>query len=118
MGAGLDGPGTQDHGRPRRRYGGEPAGPRARGRARRSGLGQAYTLQGRLTEGRALLEESISESISTGARRRAVFWTWLSESCRLGGHGEEAWQHARQALALALQQKERGDEALALHQLG
>ena len=81
------------------------------------GLGYAYTLQGRLAEGRALLEEAISESISTGARR-AVRWAWLSEGCRLAGHDEEAWQHARQALDLARQQKDRGDEALALHQLG
>jgi tetratricopeptide (TPR) repeat protein len=29
-----------------------------------------------------------------------------------------AWQHARQALDLARQEKARGDEALALHQLG
>jgi hypothetical protein len=29
-----------------------------------------------------------------------------------------AWQHAHQALDLARQQKERGEEALALHQLG
>ena len=43
---------------------------------------------------------------------------WLSEVCRLAGRGEEAWQHARQALDLARQQKERGNEALALHQLG
>ena len=43
---------------------------------------------------------------------------WLSEVCRLAGHGAEAWQHARQALALARQQQARGDEALALHQLG
>jgi len=34
------------------------------------------------------------------------------------GRGEEAGQHARQALDLARQQKARGDEALALHQLG
>src|SRR6266705_366744 len=34
------------------------------------------------------------------------------------GRGEEACQHARQALDLARQQKDRGDEALALHQLG
>jgi tetratricopeptide (TPR) repeat protein len=34
------------------------------------------------------------------------------------GRGAEAWQHARQALDLARQQKERSDEALALHQLG
>ena len=81
------------------------------------GLGYAYALQGCLAEGRALLEESISESISTGTRR-PILWAWLSESCRRGGHGAEALQHARQALALARQQKDRGDEALALHQLG
>jgi tetratricopeptide (TPR) repeat protein len=42
----------------------------------------------------------------------------LSEVCRLAGHGAEAGQHARQALDLARQHKERGNEALALHQLG
>ena len=82
-------------------------------------LGYAAALQGRLAEGRALLEEAISESLRTGvltghARRLA----WLSEVCRLAGGGEEAEQHARQALDLARQQKERADEALALHQLG
>jgi tetratricopeptide (TPR) repeat protein len=82
-----------------------------------AGLDYAYALQGRLTEGCALLEEGISESICT-ERRRAVHWAWLSEVCRLAGRGEEAWQHARQALDLARQQKARGDEALALHQLG
>jgi tetratricopeptide (TPR) repeat protein len=80
-------------------------------------LGYAYTLQGRLAEGHALLEEAINESISTGARR-AVRWAWLSESCRRQGHDEEALQHARQALDLARQQKDRGDEAFALYQLG
>jgi tetratricopeptide (TPR) repeat protein len=40
------------------------------------------------------------------------------EVCRLAGRSEEAWQHARQALDLARQLKERGHEALALHQLG
>ena len=43
---------------------------------------------------------------------------WLSEVCRLAGRGDEAWQYARQALDLARQQKERGNEAFALHQLG
>src|SRR5262249_11120935 len=43
---------------------------------------------------------------------------WLSEVCRLAGRGEEAWQHARQALDLARQQKDRGNEAHALRQLG
>jgi tetratricopeptide (TPR) repeat protein len=82
-----------------------------------AGLGYASALQGRLAEGRTLLEEAINESISTGAGR-AVHWAWLSEACHLGGHGEEALQHARQALGLARQQKDRGDEAFALHQLG
>ena len=35
-----------------------------------AGLGYAYALQGRLAEGRALLEEAISESLRTGARQR------------------------------------------------
>jgi predicted ATPase len=84
-----------------------------------SGLGYASALQGRLTEGRALLEEGISESIRTGALAGRSRWVaWLSEVCRLAGYGEEARQHARQALDLARQLKERGNEALALHQLG
>src|SRR5262245_23996063 len=83
------------------------------------GLGSAYVLQGRLTEGCALLEEAISEGIRTGALlNHAHRVGWLSEACRLAGRGEEAWQHAHQALNLARQQKERGNEALALHQLG
>ena len=88
-------------------------------RAIAAGLGYAYALQGRLAEGRALLEEAISEGIRTGALQgHAYRVAWLSEVCRLAGRGEEAWQHARQALDLARQQKERGNEALALHQLG
>jgi tetratricopeptide (TPR) repeat protein len=84
-----------------------------------AGLGSASALQGRLAEGRALLEEAISESIRTGARQGHALWVArLSEVCRLAGRGEEAWQHARQALDLARQQKARGHEARALHQLG
>jgi tetratricopeptide (TPR) repeat protein len=84
-----------------------------------AGLGYASALQGRLAEGRALLEEAISENIRTGELRGlASRLAWLSEVCRLAGCGEEAWQHARQALDLARQLKERGNEALALHQLG
>jgi tetratricopeptide (TPR) repeat protein len=82
-------------------------------------LGSAYALQGRLAEGCALLEEGVSESIRTGALRNRSLWVaWLSEVCRLEGRYDEAWQHAHQALDLARPQKERGNEALALHQLG
>jgi tetratricopeptide (TPR) repeat protein len=84
-----------------------------------SGLGYAYALQGRLAEGCALLEEGISESIRTGGLHNRSFWvTRLSEACRLAGRGEEAWRHACQALDLARQLKERGNEAHALYQLG
>jgi tetratricopeptide (TPR) repeat protein len=81
-------------------------------------LGYASALQGRLAEGRALLEAGVSEGIRTGGLLgHAYRVAWLSEVCRLAGHAEEAWQHAHQALDLALQQKARGDEAHALHQL-
>jgi tetratricopeptide (TPR) repeat protein len=83
-----------------------------------AGLGYASALQGRLAEGHALLEEAISESLRTGARPRSHWVAWFSEVCRLAGRGEEAWQQACQALDLARQLKDRGDEAVALHQLG
>jgi tetratricopeptide (TPR) repeat protein len=80
-------------------------------------LGSAYARQGRLAEGRALVEEAISESIRRGAPFAAPF-VRLSEVCHLAERFDEAWQHARQALALARQQKTRGHEARALYQLG
>ena len=83
-----------------------------------AGLGYAYALQGRLAEGRTLLEEGIRDSIRTGALQSLSHRVArLSEVCRLAGCGAEAWQHAHQALDLARQYKS-GDEALALHQLG
>jgi tetratricopeptide (TPR) repeat protein len=84
-----------------------------------AGLGYAAALQGRLVEGRTLLEEAINESIRTGGLQgNASRLAWLSEVCRLGGGSAEAKQHARQALDLARQYKERAHEALALYQLG
>jgi len=84
-----------------------------------AGLGYASTLQGRLAEGRALLEEGIRESLRIGALHdQASYLVGLSEVCRLAGRGEEAGQHARQALDLARQLKQRRVEASALRQLG
>jgi tetratricopeptide (TPR) repeat protein len=83
-----------------------------------AGLGYASALQGRLAQGRTLLEEAIGESIRIGARKAPHRVAWLSEVYRLTGRGEEAWQHAREALDLAREQKVRGEEALALYQLG
>jgi tetratricopeptide (TPR) repeat protein len=83
------------------------------------GLGYAYTLQGRLAEGRALLEEAICDVPRTGSQQNHARWVaWLSEVCRLAGRGVGARQHAQQALDLARQIKNRGNEAIALHQLG
>jgi class 3 adenylate cyclase/tetratricopeptide (TPR) repeat protein len=84
-----------------------------------AGLGYAYALQGRLAEGRALVEEAIRAAMRTGALYdHANRVARLSEVCRLAGRCDEARQHARHALDLARQQKERGNEAFALHQLG
>jgi tetratricopeptide (TPR) repeat protein len=80
-------------------------------------LGFAYALQGRLAEGHALLAEGLQEDRRTRAHHAGRV-VWHSEVCRLAGGGAEAGQHAHRALALARQLKERGDEALALHQLG
>ena len=93
------------------------AGIRNQARVIMGDLGYAYALQGRLAEGCALLEEAIREAIRMGAHSAGRV-AWLSEVCRLAGRSEEAGQHARQALDLARQRKERGYEAHALHQLG
>jgi tetratricopeptide (TPR) repeat protein len=95
------------------------SGDRSQLRQIAAALGYASALQGRLAEGLILLEEAISEAIRTGGLIGLAYRVaWLSEVCRLAGRGEEAWQHARQALDLARQQKARGHEALVLHQLG
>jgi len=95
------------------------SGNRTNLRSIAASLGYASALQGRLAEGRALLEEAVSVGLRLGALRgQAYRVAWLSEVCRLTGRGAEAGQHARQALDLARQLKERGNEALALHQLG
>jgi tetratricopeptide (TPR) repeat protein len=82
-------------------------------------LGYACALAGRPAEGRALMEEALSESLRVGTvRNRSLHVVRLSAICLLQGRGEEAGQHARQALALARQHGERGFEACALCQLG
>jgi class 3 adenylate cyclase/tetratricopeptide (TPR) repeat protein len=73
------------------------SGERTQLRLIAAALGYACALQGRLTEGRVLLEEGISESLRTGGLLGlASRVAWHSEVCRLAGRGEEAWQHARQ----------------------
>jgi predicted ATPase/class 3 adenylate cyclase len=84
-----------------------------------AGLGYAYALSGRGDEGLALLEEAVKEEDHTGARfGHAIRLTRLSTVSLQLGRYDEARQHARHAHDLARQQKARGDEARALHQLG
>jgi tetratricopeptide (TPR) repeat protein len=79
---------------------------------------RAYTEAVRRTRGLELrMRVGLSIRIG-GLLGQAYRVAWLSEVCRLAGRNEEAWQHAHQALDLARQQKERGSEALVLHQLG
>jgi tetratricopeptide (TPR) repeat protein len=84
-----------------------------------AGLGHAYALVGRVAEGRALLNETLTEDLRTGASNAyADHLVRSSVACLLAGSLEDSQQHAHQALDLARKYRERGYEALALHQLG
>jgi DNA-binding NtrC family response regulator/predicted ATPase/class 3 adenylate cyclase len=84
-----------------------------------AGLGHAYALVGHIREGLPLLEDALRDDIRTGALHRySDHIARFSEVCLLAGRHDEAWQHARRALDLARQYRERGYEALALRQLG
>jgi tetratricopeptide (TPR) repeat protein len=94
-------------------------GNRDWGRWITAGLGHAYALAGRITEGLTLLEETLRDDLHACAlNAHSEHVARLSEACRLAGYHDNAWQHARQALALARQYQERGYEAFALYQLG
>ncbi len=83
------------------------------------GLGYAYALAGRGEEGLALLKEAIREGGHTGERfAYAILLTEFSTVSLLVGRHDEARRHAHHAHEVACQQKARGDEALALCQLG
>ena len=84
-----------------------------------AGLGHTYALTGHIAEGRSLLEEALKDDLRTGSlHAHSHYIAQLSEICLLEGRHDEAWQHARQALDLARQFRERGYEADALYQLG
>ena len=98
---------------------GRASGGRDWSRDMAGGLGEAYAQAGRLAEGLALLEEARRDDVRTGALvSYPTHLRQLSAVYLLAGRFDEAWQPARQALDLARQQKARGNEALALFQLG
>src|SRR6266436_2827748 len=82
-------------------------------------LGVAYTLDGWITAGLALVEQWVDqEAAMHGSRRLALMVAWLSEAYLLAGRLEEAHQRAAQALDLARQYQQRGHQAWALWLLG
>jgi tetratricopeptide (TPR) repeat protein len=82
-------------------------------------LGLAYTLEGRVTAGLALVEHGVEHDVASGRPRRlAPAIACLSEAYWLAGRLEEARQRAVQALDLARQYTQRGRQAWALWLLG
>jgi len=81
-----------------------------------SGLGYAYTLSGRLSDGLPLLEESLlgEASISAMGLGLAVRVSRLAEAYLLAGRTGEALERARGAVDLSRKHQERANEALAL----
>jgi tetratricopeptide (TPR) repeat protein len=82
-------------------------------------LGVAYTLDGRVAAGLALVEQAVEREVATGRLRSLVrLVAWLSEAYLLAGRLGDAHQRAAQALDLARQYQQRGNEAWALWLLG
>jgi tetratricopeptide (TPR) repeat protein len=84
-----------------------------------SGLGYAYALSGRLSEGLPLLEETVRSEVSISAMGLglAVRMSRLAEAYLLAGRVDEALKRARSAVELSKKHQERANEALALRVL-
>ncbi|HSF01549.1 MAG TPA: hypothetical protein VLA62_00975, partial [Solirubrobacterales bacterium] len=80
-------------------------------------LGYAYSLSGRLAEGVALMHEALADPAATGTTNHPLLLAYLGEAHLLVGCRDDALAVARQALDLALRQKERGNEAWILRLL-
>jgi class 3 adenylate cyclase/tetratricopeptide (TPR) repeat protein len=84
-------------------------------------LGEAYALSGRLADALPLLAQAMAQ---TTARERdlvgfqTLYHLSMGKVWLLAGHLEEAYALADQALALAREHQERGNEAYALRLLG
>jgi class 3 adenylate cyclase/tetratricopeptide (TPR) repeat protein len=82
-------------------------------------LGRAYALDGRVAAGLVLAEHGVQLAIARG-RPRSLAHTvaWLSEAYLLAGRLEDAHQRAVQAVDLAYQYQQHGNQAWALWLLG
>ncbi len=78
-------------------------------------LGLAYALDGRGAAGLALVEHGVEQAVARGRPWGLAFVVaCLSEAYLLAGRQEEAHQRAAQALDLARQYQQRGQQAWAL----
>jgi len=81
-------------------------------------LGLAYAQSGRCDEALQLFQEALETSREAVGDVRSSRFRQLGEIHLRAGHPAEALEHARQALDLARDRKQRGFEALALRLLG
>jgi tetratricopeptide (TPR) repeat protein len=82
-------------------------------------LGLAYALEGRVAAGLALVEHGMEQQAPRGrTQTQTVVVACLSEAYVLAGRLEEAHQRAAQAVELARQYQQRGNQAWALWLLG
>jgi tetratricopeptide (TPR) repeat protein len=82
-------------------------------------LGLAYALDGRVAAGLALVEQGVEQEVAMGRLRHlALVVACLSEAYLLAGRLEDARQRAVQAVDLARQYQQRGNQAWALWLLG
>jgi tetratricopeptide (TPR) repeat protein len=82
-------------------------------------LGLAYALEGRVAAGLALVEHGMEQAVARDRLRPLAFLVaCLSEASLLAGRLEDARRHAAQAVDLARQYQQRGNQARALWLLG
>ena len=82
-------------------------------------LGLAYAMEGRVAEGLILVEQGVEQQVARSRRRElASAIICLSEAYLLAGRLEDARQRAAQAVELAGQYQQRGNQAWALWLLG
>jgi class 3 adenylate cyclase/tetratricopeptide (TPR) repeat protein len=82
-------------------------------------LGLAYALEGRVAAGLVLAEHGVEQQVAMGRLRNlAPSIACLSEAYLLAGRLEDARQRAAQAVDLARQYQQRGQQAWALWLLG
>lgn len=82
------------------------------------GLGYAYALAGRVHDGLPLLERAVQEAESVSRHFHSLSVVWLGDARRMAADLVTARRLGRDALRLASERHERGNQAYALRLLG